>query len=124
MVRGKEKPSVFRRRRYCSRGCANRMQRLAHVKVDSLYKRAKFEVPMKAACEVCGTSSDLTRHHLDENPANNAPENIQTLCRSCHTKWHWRNGKTIHRRRDGVEPPSGHSATRSSQKSRKSLHGA
>jgi hypothetical protein len=43
-------------------------------------------------CEECGTTRDLTRHHRDEDPTNNDPVNVQTLCRSCHTKTHWAAG--------------------------------
>jgi len=27
-------------------------------------------------------------HHRDENPLNNAPENIELLCRACHARHH------------------------------------
>lgn len=54
----------------------------------------------KANCEDCGvgdrysedgymqTRANLTIHHIDENVANNSPENLQTLCRKCHNKKH------------------------------------
>ncbi len=48
---------------------------------------------LKSACERCGCGSDLGLHHTDENRSNNAPENLETLCASCHTKHHWENGK-------------------------------
>jgi 5-methylcytosine-specific restriction endonuclease McrA len=28
----------------------------------------------------------LTIHHIDHNPSNNSPENLQLLCRSCQMK--------------------------------------
>ncbi|MQT39306.1 HNH endonuclease signature motif containing protein, partial [Pseudomonas helleri] len=38
-------------------------------------------------CEDCGkTGQYLHRHHKDENPTNNLPENIRILCVSCHSK--------------------------------------
>lgn len=40
-------------------------------------------------CIVCGAEKS-ERHHRDENPSNNAPENIAILCRSCHMKEHAR----------------------------------
>jgi len=46
-------------------------------------------------CKVCGATENLTRDHVDHNPDNNAPSNIQVLCRSCHgrkdSKYRWRN---------------------------------
>ena len=43
-------------------------------------------------CNLCGTKGDLLAHHKDRNWRNNVPENIQILCRSCHTKEHKRLG--------------------------------
>lgn len=56
---------------------------------------------MRDVCEECGDgkgywagdyfvrrSSILTVHHIDEDITNNKPENLQTLCRKCHTKKH------------------------------------
>lgn len=31
---------------------------------------------------------ELHRHHRDEDPTNNVPENIQILCRACHNAVH------------------------------------
>jgi 5-methylcytosine-specific restriction endonuclease McrA len=36
-----------------------------------------------AQCEHCGAKA-TDRHHKDRNTKNNAPDNIQRLCRSCH----------------------------------------
>lgn len=36
-------------------------------------------------CERCGAAA-TDRHHRDGNTHNNAPENIERLCRSCHMK--------------------------------------
>lgn len=46
-----------------------------------------------SSCEDCGTDENLHAHHRDEDPSNNTPENIATLCGSCHLRWHWRHGK-------------------------------
>src|SRR5574340_699192 len=48
-------------------------------------------------CQDCGGVAQH-RHHMDENPRNNAPENIAHLCASCHSKRHlattsWRPGQ-------------------------------
>lgn len=40
-------------------------------------------------CDRCGIVRDeLHRHHRDQNPKNNVPENIQVLCRACHHAVH------------------------------------
>jgi hypothetical protein len=39
------------------------------------------------SCERCGVPAEV-RHHRDERPENNAPENVAFLCRSCHMKHH------------------------------------
>jgi len=37
---------------------------------------------------MCAASRRLHVHHKDENPHNNAPTNLMTLCPSCHRKVH------------------------------------
>lgn len=84
-----EDMGAFKRRRFCSLRCANTKQ---DVNPKQLHQRArKFR---KSACEECGATTKLHVHHLDENPKNNDPSNLQTLCASCHLRWHWANGKT------------------------------
>ena len=40
-------------------------------------------------CERCGVERDeLHRHHRDQDPTNNEPQNIQVLCRACHNAVH------------------------------------
>jgi len=39
-------------------------------------------------CQDCGTNQNLVIHHLDENKENNNPENLITLCWSCHMARH------------------------------------
>ena len=39
-------------------------------------------------CQDCGSDQDLHIHHLDENPWNNDPANLRTLCRGCHKQVH------------------------------------
>ena len=39
-------------------------------------------------CEGCGLNDDMSIHHIDENPNNNSPSNLQVLCRSCHGRRH------------------------------------
>lgn len=39
-------------------------------------------------CSICGTTSPLEFHHIDENRENNTEENIILLCKNCHGKFH------------------------------------
>jgi hypothetical protein len=57
---------------------------------------------LAAACELCGSKLRLGLHHRDNDRTNNSPENLQTLCPSCHTSLHWAQGKKPWRR----HPPS------------------
>lgn len=50
-------------------------------------KRALRMYPDIGPCVRCG-SPDAERHHIDENTSNNAPENIEALCRACHAAEH------------------------------------
>ena len=50
-------------------------------------KRALRMYPNIGPCVRCG-SPDAERHHIDENTSNNAPDNIEALCRPCHIDEH------------------------------------
>jgi len=39
-------------------------------------------------CSECGRSDANQLHHKDENPSNNAEENLQLLCYQCHQRKH------------------------------------
>ena len=74
----------FRQRKFCSRSCANSRK---NPTLGGLRTRAqKFRGQQ---CETCGTDQQLHIHHVDHDPSNNAPQNLQTLCASCHLKLHW-----------------------------------
>ena len=47
---------------------------------------------LKDSCQHCGGTENLQVHHVDRNWKNNDPNNLQTLCGSCHMKYHWRAG--------------------------------
>ena len=49
-----------------------------------LYKKLR-----KPNCEFCDVATkNLCVHHIDENRSNNKPDNLATLCRSCHVVIH------------------------------------
>src|SRR5580704_9617442 len=78
-----EDASVFRRRRFCSLTCANSRD---DVTRGAQHLRARKL--LGTACAACGAPTSLVAHHVDQDPANNAPENVQTLCKQCHDFWH------------------------------------
>jgi 5-methylcytosine-specific restriction endonuclease McrA len=39
-------------------------------------------------CEVCGCKVKILIHHKNRNHKDNSKENLQELCRSCHSKEH------------------------------------
>lgn len=85
--------SGFKRRRFCSRSCANTRKDL--TKHGYSWRARKH---LKEKCEACGYKRALQAHHVDQNIANNEPQNIQTLCKHCHDFWHTtakRTGRTV-----------------------------
>ena len=79
---------VFKRRKYCDQVCmANAFVSDAPCE-GTLHKRARQF--LGTSCEFCGATMRLQAHHKDTNPQNNSPENIQTLCISCHASYHHR----------------------------------
>ena len=85
-----EDRGVFMRRRHCSQKCANTRK---EVVKDTLHWRARQH--KKEACTECGTRESLHVHHIDRNPANNDPSNLETLCASCHLLLHWREDRDV-----------------------------
>jgi len=84
--------SIFLRRKYCNRECSWTHSRSESVSLSGAYKRA---TQLKAGvCMECKSMSLLGVHHKDRNPLNNSSENLVTLCASCHTRLHWKEGKT------------------------------
>jgi hypothetical protein len=78
-----EDMAAFLKRRFCSLSCANTRTDL--TKHGYSWRARKF---LKEKCEACGHRSRLQAHHMDQNIKNNAPSNIQTLCKHCHDFWH------------------------------------
>ena len=74
----------FLRRRFCGLACSE-SKRGPLTKHGYSWRARKH---LKPNCEACGAERKLNAHHVDQNPANNAVENIQTLCKFCHDFWH------------------------------------
>ena len=88
-----ESPCMYRRRKYCNLQCsalANQKQEPSRSAIGKRLIRQR-----KSSCENCGGEEQLGIHHKDENWLNNSPANLVTLCASCHTSMHWREGKVM-----------------------------
>jgi len=42
-------------------------------------------------CSICAKKDDLEVHHIDRNHSNNSPDNLITVCESCHRRIHSQN---------------------------------
>lgn len=86
--------TAFKRRKYCDRTC----MRKAYIKFDNEQSWSDAHTTARKVnelfndnqdtCELCGKVGRVDVHHIDENPQNNNPSNLQVLCRSCHMKIH------------------------------------
>lgn len=75
--------TAFNKRRFCSLSCANTRKTL--TKHGYSWRARKH---LGILCEACGERRRLQAHHVDQNKANNDPQNIQTLCKWCHDYLH------------------------------------
>lgn len=81
----------FSRRKYCSQACMSdgfsgtRRGDPLNTRTSRMWAR---QDGLTDSCADCGKQGKLDVHHIDENPTNNAPANLATLCRSCHLKQH------------------------------------
>lgn len=53
-----------------------------------LFKKQKEYKDKIGKCEICGNTTGLSLHHIDENHFNNEESNWQILCQDCHGKIH------------------------------------
>ena len=82
-----EDRTAFLKRVYCDRECmAADYEGTIKVMNDKNSRRQSAKV-RKPCCEICGRTAHHV-HHRDENPQNNEPTNLQSLCASCHKKAH------------------------------------
>lgn len=81
-----EDASAFRKRRFCSLSCANTR---GNWGASSTARRRAAHKMAANACNRCGSAHHrLHVHHKDTNIQNNSPENLETLCPSCHKVAH------------------------------------
>ena len=82
---------------HCSKVCSDTAHGLGmlgksnpNFKDGSSYRITYFKVREhilkrdKNCCVVCGSKADLRVHHIDEVKTNDLPENLVTLCNTCH----------------------------------------
>jgi hypothetical protein len=87
-----ELDSTWEKRRFCSSRCYGDLvisQGRANRK--SGRKRAQRTIPM-TECARCRGTTRLQRHHKDRNPLNNARNNVEILCQTCHKTDHLEDG--------------------------------
>lgn len=86
VVCGEEFKPVRLAQKFCSKKCRNKSsgedRRFSGVR-DYVISRDKYQ------CQKCGTKEGLVVHHKDWVRTNNIPDNLLTLCRSCHKKEHF-----------------------------------
>jgi len=97
---------VWEKRRFCSPECRGlaiaegkvqmgRRNLLADEEVSVEWGRIRMQrrIPIEGKlCQICGDPAQI-RHHRDEDPRNNADENIAVICRACHMWIHKRRRK-------------------------------
>ena len=79
--------STFKNRKFCSTKCyaqysvkqnKNPSKNAGRRRAQKLYEAEK--------CEICHSTKNVQRHHIDGNPVNNSKVNIQILCQACHVQ--------------------------------------
>ena len=87
-----ELDSTWNNRRFCSSRCyGDWIISQNRAKRKSGRKRAQRLFP-KVTCEICGSTLNLQRHHRDNNPLNNARDNVIVVCQICHKNEHMKAG--------------------------------
>ena len=86
-----ESMNNFMRRKYCNQKCMAKGQEIPNPGRN----RLKYMHLKKPSCETCGSIENICGHHKDGNYNNNTDCNLMTLCGSCHTSLHHRQGDML-----------------------------
>lgn len=70
--------------------CGRRKDKIIKYDTCEYYKRKGDH------CSICGTNENLEVHHIDKNHNNNVPDNLMTLCSSCHQRVHHQSLETAY----------------------------
>jgi len=84
----------FNTRKYCDRHCMASAFDLRHspdAGWSTTHYHARKVIP-NGSCGHCGKPNAKDVHHKDGNHRNNTAENLERICRSCHTQAHRRKG--------------------------------
>lgn len=86
----------FKKRKFCSKLC----QYEYHLQREQTRQwiGRKLQDVKKDKCCICNGFNWLGVHHRDGNWKNNDISNLITLCASCHTKQHWKQGDYEHKK--------------------------
>lgn len=86
--------NVFQKRKYCDFECYRKGTLLIY-RPDATWNNAHTTarainklILKRTQCEMCGAEGKLDVHHINEDWRDNSINNLQVLCRSCHTKLH------------------------------------
>lgn len=66
----------------------NEHSRKYGIGTRQIFKKQKEYKDKIGKCEICGNTTGLNLHHIDENHFNNEESNWQILCQDCHGKIH------------------------------------
>ena len=78
----------WNQRIYCSKQCNYIRPEISHK--TSYHRLARYF--LNHYCQNCGSTENLDVHHKDRNYKNNEITNLETLCHTCHMKYHWQQG--------------------------------
>lgn len=107
----------YSRRKFCDQVCMSEAMMKDRCSSVS-HSRMKASKTAAEMCEACGATGRLHVHHIDEDPFNNTPSNLRTLCARCHRRSHSPNFMA-----DGVTPkPCEHCANPSVKRGLCSSH--
>lgn len=70
----------------------NEHSRKYGIGTRQIFKRQKEYKNKIGKCKICGNTTGLNLHHIDENHFNNEESNWQILCQDCHGKIHTKFG--------------------------------
>lgn len=79
--------SNYMRRRFCSISCSVQRQHATEPPTEAA-ARKRAQKRNGGSCEACSKTTETVVHHVNGNPKDNRPENLQTLCSPCHSFWH------------------------------------
>src|SRR5215475_6875991 len=79
--------SNYMRRRFCSISCSVLRQHATEPPTKAASRKRAMK-SVEGSCAACGHIERLVVHHVDGDPMNNSPANLQTLCSPCHSYWH------------------------------------